>query len=247
MESSQHISYLISFSAGFLSFISPCVLPIIPSYLSYITGLSFKELTSPDDRSKARKVALTNSLVFILGFSTIFILLGASATLMGRVLISYLATVRQIGGLIIIFFGLSMMGLIKPAFLMKDVHFKFYRRPVGYLGSYLVGVAFGAGWTPCVGPILGSILMYASASVSVLTGIELLAVYSLGLGLPLFLASLGIQSFLSYYKKATRYLWLVSGTSGVFLIAVGILIFTNSLARLTAFLYEFGIGWDIGQ
>ncbi|MFQ5780252.1 MAG: cytochrome c biogenesis CcdA family protein, partial [Nitrospiria bacterium] len=151
------------------------------------------------------------------------------------------------GGVLIIFFGLFIMGLINPSLLGRDIRFHFKNKPAGYFGSYLVGIAFGAGWTPCVGPILGSILLYASTSGSVSIGIQLLAVYSIGLGLPLFLSAIGVQSFLIYFKKTTRYLWLISGASGVFLIAVGLLIFTNSLTRLTSFLTAVGFGWTIGQ
>lgn len=247
MQATENISLFIAFSAGFLSFVSPCVLPVVPSYISYITGLSLEELTSPEGRARAREAAIKNSLMFIGGFSTIFILLGASATLIGRFFLMYQSAIRQIGGLLIVFFGLYIMGLIKPSLLMRDARFHFQNKPAGYLGSYLVGIAFGAGWTPCVGPILGSILLYASASGSVATGIMLLTVYSLGLGLPLFLSSIGVQSFLAYSRKTSRYMRWISATSGVFLVAVGLLIFTNSLTRLTSFFTQVGIGWSIGQ
>ncbi len=247
MQATQNMSFFIAFSAGFLSFVSPCVLPLVPSYVSYITGLSLEELTSPEGKARARKMAMKNSLMFILGFSTIFIFFGASATFMGQFFLSNQAIIRKIGGVLIIFFGLYIMGLIKPALLMRDARFHFQNKPAGYIGSYLVGVAFGAGWTPCVGPILGSILLYASTTGSVFTGIQLLAVYSLGLGLPLFLSSLGVQTFLIYFKKTSRHLRFVSGASGVFLVLVGLLIFTNSLTRLTSFFTEIGLGWTIGQ
>lgn len=247
MQSAENVSLFIAFSAGLLSFVSPCVLPVIPSYISYITGLSLEELTSSEGKARAREVAIKNSLMFIGGFSFIFILLGASATLIGRFFLTYQSVIRQIGGLLIIFFGLYIMGLIKPSLLMRDARFHFQSKPAGYFGSFLVGVAFGAGWTPCVGPILGSILLYASASGSVATGITLLTAYSLGLGLPLFLSSLGVQSFLVYFKKTVRYMRWISATSGVFLVAVGFLIFTNSLTRLTSFFTQIGIGWSIGQ
>jgi cytochrome c-type biogenesis protein len=247
MQATQNMSFFIAFSAGFLSFISPCVLPLVPSYVSYITGLSLDELTSPEGKARAREVAIKNSLMFILGFSTIFIFFGASATFMGRFFLSNQAIIRKIGGILIVFFGLYIMGLIRPSLLMRDARFHFQNKPAGYIGSYLVGIAFGAGWTPCVGPILGSILLYASTTGSVFIGVQLLAVYSLGLGLPLFLSSLGVQTFLVYFKKTSRYLRFVSGASGVFLVVVGLLIFTNSLTRLTSFFTEIGFGWTIGQ
>ncbi len=247
MEATANMSYMIAFSAGFLSFISPCVLPLVPSYISYITGLSLDELTSPEGKVRAREIALKNSLMFILGFSTIFIFFGASATFIGQFFLSNQNIIRQIGGLLIIFFGLYIMGVFKFAFMARDTRHQFQRKPAGYVGSYFVGIAFGAGWTPCVGPILGSILLYASTTGSVLTGIQLLAVYSIGLGLPLFLSALGVQSFLLYFKKTSRYMGWISVASGAFLVAVGVMIFTNSLTRLTSFFTEIGFGWTIGQ
>ncbi|MFQ5588512.1 MAG: cytochrome c biogenesis CcdA family protein [Nitrospiria bacterium] len=247
MEPSGNMSFFIAFSAGFLSFISPCVLPVVPSYISYITGLSLEELTSQEGKARAREMAIKNSILFILGFSTIFIFFGASATFMGQFFLSNQNIIRKIGGVFIIFFGLYIMGLFKLSFLARDKRFHFKNKPAGYLGSYLVGVAFGAGWTPCVGPILGSILLYASTANSVGIGIQLLAVYSIGLGLPLFISSLGVQSFLITFKKTARYMGWISGASGAFLVAVGLLIFTNSLTRLTSFFTQIGFGWTIGQ
>ncbi|MFY9269366.1 MAG: cytochrome c biogenesis protein CcdA [Candidatus Manganitrophaceae bacterium] len=247
MGGTENVSFFIAFSAGFLSFVSPCVLPVVPSYISYITGLSFDELTSEEGKRRAREIAIKNSLMFIGGFSFIFISLGASATLIGRFFLIYQSAIRQIGGILIIFFGLYIMGLIRPSLLMRDARIHLQSKPAGLFGSFLVGMAFGAGWTPCVGPILGSILLYASSSGSVATGIALLSVYSFGLGLPLFLSSLGVQSFLTYSKKTTRYMRWISAGSGVFLVAVGFLIFTNSLTRLTSFFTQIGVGWAIGQ
>ena len=247
MQPTVNMSFMIAFSAGFLSFASPCVLPLVPSYISYITGLSLEELTSPEGKARARAIAVKNSIVFILGFSTIFIFFGASATFIGQFFLSNQEIIRQVGGVFIIFFGLYIMGLFKLSFLARDKRFHFNNKPAGYLGSYLVGIAFGAGWTPCVGPILGSILLYASATGSVMTGVQLLAVYSVGLGLPLFLASLGVHSFLLYFKKTVRYMGWITGASGAFLVVVGVMIFTNSLTRLTSFFTQMGVGWTIGQ
>lgn len=247
MQNGQSISLFIAFSAGFLSFVSPCVLPLVPSYVSYITGLSLDELTSEEGKKRARQVAIKNSLMFILGFSAIFIALGASATMIGRFSLTHQGAIRKIGGAVVIFFGLYVMGLIKPSLLMRDARFHLQSKPAGYVGSFIVGIAFAAGWTPCVGPILGTILLYASGSNSIWAGMGLLTAYSLGLGLPLFVSALSVQSFLSYFKKTVRYMWLVSGVSGIFLVAVGVMIFTNSLTRLTSFLSTIGIGWTIGQ
>jgi cytochrome c-type biogenesis protein len=246
MEESS-VSFLLAFSAGFLSFLSPCVLPLVPSYLSYITGLSLEEMTSEDGRKRARAVAMKNALLFIAGFSTIFILFGLSATAAGRFFLTHQKTIQKIGGVLIVFFGLYVMGVIRPGLLMRDVRFHFQEKPAGLLGSFLVGIAFGAGWTPCVGPILGTILFYASSSESIWVGVRLLLVYSAGLGLPFFLSSLGVQTFLDHSKKSARYLPWLSRATGLFLIIIGVMTFTHSLPRLTSFLSDAGIGWTIGQ
>ncbi len=247
MDTTTNISFMIAFSAGFLSFISPCVLPLVPSYVSYITGLSLDDLCTSQDRKRVREIAIKNSMMFIMGFSSIFMLLGASTTYLGQFFLSQQVIIRQIGGVLIIFFGLYIMGLFKLLFLARDTRFHFKSKPAGYFGSYFIGVAFGAGWTPCVGPILGSILIYASTSGSISTGVELLGVYSLGLGLPLLLAAVGVQSFLFYFKKTARYMSWISRVSGAFLVVVGVMIFTNSLTQLTSFLTEIDFGWVIGQ
>lgn len=238
---------LIAFSAGFLSFVSPCVLPLVPSYLSYITGLSVEELADPERRPVGQRVVIHHSLMFIAGFSTIFILFGATATVVGRFFLTHQSLIRQVGGVLIILFGFYIMGLLKAGFLSRDLRYMLKEKPAGYLGSYAVGLAFAAGWTPCVGPILGSILLLAGTTGSVLTGVVLLTAYSAGLGLPLFFTSLGVQSFLTTFKRLNRYLWVVSSLSGAFLVVVGLMIVTNSFTWLTAKLTQMGIGWTIGQ
>jgi len=240
-------SLAIAFSAGFLSFVSPCVLPLVPAYVSFVTGLSLDELTRGHDRYRVKWTTLKNSLLFIAGFSTVFILFGASATFIGQLLLMYQREVRWIGGGLIVFFGLYVMGVFNVQFLMADKRFHLQGRPAGYLGSYLVGVAFAAGWTPCVGPILGSILLYASTTNSVGQGVQLLAAYSLGLGLPLLVTALGLNTFLSRMKAVGPLMPAVNFVSGLFLIAVGLLITTNSLSILSAYLTKLGVGWSIGQ
>ena len=240
------VSFTIAFVAGFLSFVSPCVLPLVPSYLSYITGLSLDQLTSEDDRRKLRGTIMTNALLFIWGFSSVFMAFGASASFAGQLLFSYHDYLQKIGGILIILFGLYVLGIFKLKFLATEKRIHLPTRPAGYIGSILVGMAFGAAWTPCVGPILGSILALAATSDSMMTGIQLLGVYSLGLGIPLFITALGVDSFLNYFKKARAYMWAVSATSGVFLVLVGIMIYTNSFAQLTRILTEYGIGWYVG-
>ncbi len=247
LESPQTVSFFIAFMAGFLSFVSPCVLPLVPSYVSYITGLSLGELTSQEESRRVRWITLHNSLLFILGFSLVFIAFGASATFIGQILLGYQVVIRKVGGILIVFFGLMIMGVFKVPFLMSYKQYQFKSKPGGAIGSVLVGIAFAAAWTPCVGPILGTILLYASTTNSVLSGIELLLVYSIGLGLPLLVTSLAVNSFLVSFQKIRNYLWLVSLVSGVFLIVIGIMIFTNSFSLLTAWMSAYGIGWYIGQ
>jgi cytochrome c-type biogenesis protein len=243
----NQISLIAAFSAGLLSFVSPCVLPLVPSYISYITGLSIEQLTDERERSKFKKAIVVNALIFIAGFSSVFIAFGASASFLGQMLITYQDHIRRIGGVLIVIFGLYLLGILNINFLQMEHRFQFRNRPVGYLGSFLIGVAFAAGWTPCVGPVLGTILLYASTTDSLWNGVMLLTSYSLGLGLPLLLTALGVDRFLAYFKQARAYLWGVSTVSGVLLIVVGVMIYANSLTMITSFLERYGIGWYLGQ
>ena len=248
MDSISQVSLFAAFSAGLLSFISPCVLPLVPSYLSYITGLSVENLAKVEERERFKSAIMVNAILFIAGFSTVFIAFGASASLIGQVLYEYQDIIRKIGGILIIIFGLYLLGILKLNILMTErrlVHFE--SRPVGYLGSFLIGTAFAAGWTPCVGPVLGTILAYASTTESMSGGVMLLSAYSFGLGLPFFLTAFGMDTFLSYFKNLRSYLGGVSFVSGVLLILVGIMIFTDSVTLFTSFLERNGIGWYIGQ
>ena len=246
-QSIPQISLLAAFSAGLLSFVSPCVLPLVPSYISYITGLSVEQLTDASERNKFKSAIILNALLFIGGFSSVFIAFGASASFLGQILITYQDHIRRIGGVMIIVFGLYLLGILNLNFLKVEHRYQFRNRPAGYLGSFLIGVAFAAGWTPCVGPVLGTILLYASTTDSLWNGVVLLACYSLGLGLPLFLTALGVVRFLAYFKEVRAYLWGVSTVSGVLLIVVGIMIYANSLTMITSFLERYGIGWYLSQ
>lgn len=248
MNSISQISLFAAFSAGLLSFISPCVLPLVPSYLSYITGLSVENLAKVEERDRFKSAIMLNALLFIAGFSTIFIAFGASASLIGQVLYEYQDVIRKVGGILIIIFGLYLLGILKLNFLMTErrlMHFE--TRPVGYVGSFLIGTAFAAGWTPCVGPVLGTILAYASTTESMSGGVMLLSAYSFGLGLPFFLTAFGMDTFLSCFKSLRTYLGSVSVVSGALLILVGVMIFTDSVTLFTSFLERNGIGWYIGQ
>lgn len=247
MESIQQISLLAAFTAGLLSFISPCVLPLVPSYVSYITGLSVEQLASEEARHRYRRVIILNSLLFIGGFSSVFIAFGASASLIGQLLITYQDVIRKLGGILIVVFGLYLLGVLNLSFLRAEKRYHFSNKPAGYLGSFVIGVAFAAGWTPCVGPVLGTILLYASTRDGLMDGVTLLTAYSLGLGLPFFLTAMGVNRFLDYFKQVRVYLWGVSAVSGVFLVVVGVMIYANSLTMITSLLERYGIGWYIGQ
>lgn len=229
----SNVPFFIALAAGFLSFLSPCVLPLLPSYLSFITGVSLEELIQSGKDSRMRKITIINSLIFIFGFSLVFVLLGTSVSLVGNILFRYQIWITRIGGIFIIIFGLHLTGVLNLSLLQRDKRIHLGRRPLGYLGSFLAGIVFAAGWSPCIGPILGAILFYAASQNSILLGISLLAVYSLGLAIPFFLSSLALQIFLEYYAKLRKHLRLVSLISGGLLIAVGVLLATNNFALLS--------------
>ena len=232
------LSLAVAFGAGVVSFLSPCVLPLFPSYLSFITGLTFDELASPgpDARGRVRRLTILHSLLFILGFMLVFVALGASATALGQFLRSNQVWIRRVAGLVIVLFGLHITGLLNFAFLRRERRVHLQERPEGMLGSVVVGFAFGAGWTPCIGPILGAILTMAGSSGELRAGVGLLVVYGLGLGLPFFLAAIGFNAFLSAFRRVRRWLRPIEIASGLVLVAVGLLIFTNYFAVLAAYL-----------
>jgi len=236
MSQPQEISALIAFSAGLLSFVSPCVLPLVPSYLTYITGVSFKELSELKGKGKLRWSTTVHSLLFILGFSSVFILMGASASYLGQLLARYQDWIMKGGGILIILLGIHFTGIINLPFLQMEKRIELRKKPLGYLGSFLVGIIFAAGWTPCIGPILSTILIYASTSKNFTTGIFLLAVYSMGLGIPFFLSSLAFNSFLLTFEKMKRFMRVITIASGVFLIIIGILILTDTFREINNYL-----------
>ncbi|KAF0146491.1 MAG: cytochrome c-type bioproteinis protein [Nitrospirae bacterium] len=239
----KDVSFPLAFLAGIMSFLSPCVFPLVPSYVSFITGISFEDLTGSADRRRVRNLTITNSLAFIFGFSAVFISLGASSSAVGQMLFRYQEWVRIIGGILVIIFGLFIAGFLNLNFLMKDKKIHLSGRPAGYAGAFIIGMTFAAGWTPCIGPILGSILLYASSKGSAVYGIKLLAVYSLGLAVPFFVSALAMNSFLSYSKKLQRYMRAIMIISGLLLIIFGIMLLTNRLRELTGLLPDFGINF----
>jgi len=235
MNPQQDVSTLIAFMAGLLSFVSPCVLPLVPSYITYITGVSFQDLTDEKAKSRVRWATILHSILFITGFSTIFILMGASASYLGEVLVEYQSWIMKVGGVLIIVLGIHFTGIINIPFLQMEKRFELRKKPLGYLGSFLVGIVFAAGWTPCIGPILSTILIYASTSKNYMTGVYLLTVYSLGLGIPFFLSSLAFNAFLSAFDKIKRYMRWVTLISGIFLIIIGILFLTDTFREINIF------------
>lgn len=233
----QNPTFYLAFLAGILSFISPCVLPLIPSYISFVTGISFEELTEGNNNPAVKKVIILNSLMFILGFSVVFIALGATVSLLGQYFAIYQGVIRRVGAIIIIFLGLHIIGIVNIKALQRDKRLHFFReKPVGFIGSFLVGVGFAAGWTPCIGPILASILIVAGTSETLGLGVWLLVVYSLGLAVPFLLTSLGINTFLNYFNRFKKHMRIVSVVSGLFLIVMGVLIYTNYFAIFTGYL-----------
>lgn len=227
------VSLLVAFTAGVLSFLSPCVLPLVPSYISYVAGMSLSELKDAASHKEVRRLALIHSLLFILGFSIVFIILGASATFLGKTMMQHQRVITKIGGVIIVLFGLQMIGVFKFKFLQAEKRFHLKGKPAGYLGSVLIGMAFSFGWTPCVGPILATILLYASTTQNFPLGIALLVTYSLGLGVPMFISAYGINSFLIFFDKVKGLLRGIEIASGVFVITVGILIYTGYFTVLS--------------
>ena len=224
----------VAFAAGLLSFLSPCVLPLIPTYAGVITGLSMSELSSsaPEARQRARRASLTNGLLFVAGFSVVFIALGASATLLSGWLIEYRVWIARIGGVILLVLGLHLLGLLRIPWLDRTVRIETGNPRTGGMGAFLIGVAFGAGWTPCIGPALAGILTIAAATASVREGVVLLAVYSLGLAIPFLGATAALDRFMASSGRFRRWLPRLQQASGVLMLVVAVLLLTDSMTRL---------------
>ena len=219
------VSLVAAFGAGFLSFISPCVLPLIPGYISYVSGMSLEDMRTAD--ADARRRLITSTLLFILGFSLIFMAMGASASAIGAFLHDNLRLVQKIAGVILVILGLHLAGLFRIGFLNRDTRIQTSRRPASALGALVVGMAFGFGWTPCIGPILGGILAIAGSKNTVGEGVLLLAVYSAGLGIPFLLTSLAIDRFFTASAKVRRYYRAIEIFSGILLVLLGVLMITG--------------------
>jgi len=226
------IGLLTAFGAGIISFFSPCILPVIPPYLSFITGISSDKLLQQGKDTLIQKTTVLNASMFILGFSAVFISLGASASLVGQLFGQYKIWIARIGGVLVVLFGLHFLGILNLALFERERRVHLTRRPSGYLGAALIGVAFSAGWTPCVSYALSPILILASDSQSVGIGVTLLAFYSLGLGIPFLISALALQFFLRHTARLKKHMRLVSSISGIFLIAMGIWLLTDQFSLL---------------
>src|SRR5215467_8087269 len=229
------ISIFAAFIAGLISFLSPCVLPLVPGYISIISGSSLDQLKANEKDASLSRAVLVNSIMFIVGFSITFIFLGATATWVGQFLLSRMRLLGQIAGIILIVFGIHLTGIFKINFLYKDKRFHNVEKPRGLLGALVLGLAFAFGWTPCIGPILAGILTIASTKQTVLEGMFLLAIYSAGLGLPFLLTSVALNKFLAFYGRFKKHFHAVEVVSGALVIAIGVLILTGSLSRLATY------------
>lgn len=228
----NNVSLILAFAAGLVSFLSPCVLPLVPAYVGYFTGISVEESTSRE----AKLNIFNKSLGFILGFSMIFIIMGASITSLGQLLIKNQSIFRKAAGILIFIFGLHTSGIFKIKLLSHEKKFISFKRNKGIGGSFFMGMAFAAGWTPCVGPILSSILLYASNMDTIGRGILLLTVYSLGLAVPFLLTALAVGNLSGKISRLPKYLKIISIASGTLMMIMGILIFTNKIAILSGYL-----------
>jgi cytochrome c-type biogenesis protein len=226
------VSLALAFAAGLASFLSPCVLPVVPGYVSFVTGVSLDDFQG-EDASLVRRRAAIHSALFILGFSLLFIALGVSATALGAVVRRALPLIQQLGGAVIVLFGLYLLGVLRVPFLMQEKRVQLANKPAGMLGSIVAGVAFGAGWTPCIGPVLASILLYAGVSATVLQGATLLTAYAIGLGVPFFVAAVAFNWFLSRTRFLRPWLRPIERAAGVVMIIAGGLLFTGRFAVLS--------------
>ena len=230
LDAGRNVSFVVAFTAGLLSFLSPCVLPLIPSYVGFLTGMSVEELQTK------RGTALLHALWFVAGFSIVFMALGATASVLGGFMLRYHVWIGRIGGVLVLLFGLYLLGVLRPAFLMQERRIQLARKPLGYAGSALVGVAFGAAWTPCIGPILGAILTLAAEAASVAQGTALLGVYALGLAVPFVLTAVALDRFLVWFQRFRPYIVWVERIAGVMLVLLGVLLITDRFSLLAGYL-----------
>ena len=237
MNDAPALGPIVAFAAGLLSFLSPCVLPLVPSYLGFLTGMTIDEMT---DR---RRHAVAHACLFVLGFSLIFIALGAGATALGATLKYHKIWLARVGGVLIILFGLYSMGVVRVSAFDREQRMHLDRKPIGFLGSMLVGMAFAAGWTPCLGPILGGILTLGAQADHVSRGVGLLAAYSAGLAVPFLAAAFAVDSFRAWFQRFRRWMPWVQRATGLLLVIVGLLMVSGEFTRMAAALQELTPEW----
>jgi cytochrome c-type biogenesis protein len=233
MEPGATISFALAFTAGLLSFLSPCVLPLIPSYVTFITGLGL------DDVSRSRRTALLHGALFVAGFTLIFLALGATATVVGRLLFLQREWITRAGGVMLIVFGLYLAGVLRLGALDRERRVQLADKPVGYLGTVLVGIAFGAGWTPCLGPVLGGILAYTSSVADLERGLLLLFCYAMGLGLPFLISALLVDRFLGWFQRFRSHLGHVNRIAGTMMVLVGLLMLSGAFTTMAGWLVDY--------
>jgi len=238
MAEGTDLTLWVAFTAGVFSFFSPCVLPLIPSYISYLTGLSFGQLNAQHPGARIRLTVFLHSLVFVLGFSVVFIALGVAAGAASAKLTTGLDWLQKVGGLLIFLFGLHLTGLLRLNFLLGEKRVHMHNKPHGFIGTFLVGIAFAAGWTPCIGPILASIIALAASHADPHRAFYLLAVYSAGLGIPFVISGVLFHSFITFFNRMRRYIRLLEIFTGLLLMLVGVLLFFDMFARLTGFMFR---------
>jgi len=225
------VTIVMAFMAGVLSFLSPCVLPLVPSYLGFVTGMSLDDLSSGVER----RGVMVHSLLFVTGFSLVFLLLGASATYLGQLLFQYQDWIARVGGVIIILFGLHLLGLLRFNLLMRERRFHLDGRPAGYIGAILAGLVFGAGWTPCIGPVLGAVLTFAGTRETMSEGVFLLGSYALGMAIPFLIAAFATGGFLAASQRMRRFMPLLERVSGGILIIAGLLLASGTFPLLAGY------------
>jgi len=241
MGAMESVNILTAFIAGIISFISPCVLPIVPGYISFVSGVSLQELRNESDvdaehrRRLLRQVA-ANSILFVLGFSVVFVAMGASATYIGHWFAANRTILARVAGVIIIIFGLHTMGITPIKWLNYEKRIQTQNKPVGLVGSFLIGLAFAFGWSPCIGPILAGVLTLAATQETVTQGVTLLASYSLGLGVPFIATGLATNRFLDLFARVKKHMRWVEITAGILLVIVGVLVATDQLQVLSRYL-----------
>lgn len=234
----MEVSYLAAVGAGALSFLSPCVLPLVLPYLAFISGIALQEENIGEQQALVLRRVVPAALVFVLGFSTVFIAMGATASALSGLIIEHIDVLAPIAGVIIIVLGLHFLGAFRILVLFREARFQVASRPVGLLGVYVVGLAFAFGWTPCVGPVLAAVLMVAGTGDSVGYGASLLGAYALGLGIPFLLAALAVQRFIAFSKRFRRHLGTIEKAMGALLVLTGVLFITGSMQDIAYWLFE---------